>query len=217
MEKQNNKKLFFIILLLLFGLLGITLNAQESSDEFRSKIKKLKGDVDRITFEVDGEKVVFEGDEAQMLADRIRLMSMIPPKIKINIDPDEFEWEGIDEFDFEFPPEIDIDLPSPMMFWFSDDSSNMELDKDIKIEIKDGVKKVTVITKEDGKETTKVYEGEEADEFLKEYMQKRFRIKLGNFHMGKAPFMHDSECCCCHCHDHIVPVPKKKKIIIEKD
>lgn len=141
MEKQNTKKLFFIILLFLFGLLGITLNAQDSSDDFRSKLKKLKGDVERITFEVDGEKVLFEGNEAQMLADRIRLMGMIPPKIKFNFDPDEFEWEGIDEFDLDFMPDIDIDLPEHSMFWYSGDSSDAETDRDIKIEIKDGVKK----------------------------------------------------------------------------
>ncbi|MGK9370112.1 hypothetical protein ACSSWA_14540 [Melioribacter sp. Ez-97] len=214
MEKQNNKKLFFIVLLLLFGLLGITLRAQDSGDEFRSKLKKLKGEVERITVETDDGKVVFEGDEAQMLADRIRLMGMIPPKIKINIDPDEFEWEGIDEFDFDFAPDIDIDLPGRMMFWYSDDSPEAETDKDVKIEIKDGVKKVTVTTKKDGKESTKVYEGDEAEEFLKENMQKKFRIKL-----GEPPFTGRCDCCCCRHREHIVPTPQKihKKIIIEKE
>jgi len=75
-------------------------------------------------------------------------------KIKIITDGDEEEI-------FEFKSGDDEDL-----HWFGDSKNNMS--KKMKIQIKDGVKKVTVTTVEDGEESTKVYEGEEADKFLEE-------------------------------------------------
>jgi len=47
----------------------------------------------------------------------------------------------------------------------SDDTIGVE--KKLKVEIKDGVKKVTVTTSEIGKEKVEVYEGDDATEFLK--------------------------------------------------
>jgi hypothetical protein len=47
-----------------------------------------------------------------------------------------------------------------------DDAENIE--KKIEVNVEDGVKKVTVTTIKDGKETVKTYEGEEADKLLEE-------------------------------------------------
>lgn len=47
--------------------------------------------------------------------------------------------------------------------WFSDDCDLHRLDKNVKVELEDGKKKVTVTTTENGGEKTEVYE---ADEFL---------------------------------------------------
>lgn len=62
---------------------------------------------------------------------------------------------------YEFESEKDGDME-----WFGDSENKMS--KKMKIEINDGVKKVTVTTVEDGEESTKVYEGEEADKFLED-------------------------------------------------
>ncbi len=50
--------------------------------------------------------------------------------------------------------------------WFSDEDNLQCIEKNIKIEIEDGNKKVTITTKEDGEEKTEIYEGEEAEENL---------------------------------------------------
>ena len=50
--------------------------------------------------------------------------------------------------------------------WFGDEDNLESLEKNIKVEIEDGKKKVTVTTTENGEEKTEVYEGDEADEFL---------------------------------------------------
>ena len=75
-------------------------------------------------------------------------------KIKIITDGDKEEI-------YEFDSEKDGDME-----WFGESENGMS--KKIKVELKDGFKKVTVTTIEDGEETTKVYEGEEADKFLED-------------------------------------------------
>lgn len=51
------------------------------------------------------------------------------------------------------------------LVWVSENDENMTK-KEVKVEVVDGVKKVTVTTTEDGEVTTKVYEGDEADMIL---------------------------------------------------
>ena len=53
------------------------------------------------------------------------------------------------------------------LVWVSENDENMTK-KEVKVEVVDGVKKVTVTTTEDGEETTKVYEGDEADKILQD-------------------------------------------------
>lgn len=53
------------------------------------------------------------------------------------------------------------------LVWITKDDENM-IKKEVNVEVVDGVKKVTVTTNEGGEETVKVYEGEEAEKFLKE-------------------------------------------------
>lgn len=53
------------------------------------------------------------------------------------------------------------------LVWITEDNDNM-IQKEVNVEVVDGVKKVTVTTNESGEETVKVYEGEDADKFLKE-------------------------------------------------
>lgn len=68
---------------------------------------------------------------------------------------------GCDEDVFEFTTD-----EGEHSVWFSEEDDLESLDKNIKVEIEDGKKKVTITTTENGEEKTEVYEGDEADEFL---------------------------------------------------
>ncbi|MEK6552060.1 MAG: hypothetical protein AABZ54_01235 [Bacteroidota bacterium] len=69
-----------------------------------------------------------------------------------------------------------------MMFRSKDDDADEkggENKKNVKIEVNDDGKKITVTTMKDGKEETKVYEGEDAEKFMKEEKgMKHFNIKI---------------------------------------
>ena len=59
------------------------------------------------------------------------------------------------------------------IYFETDGEEGEDIDKEVKVEVKDGEKKVTVTTTKDGGETVDVYEGEEADEYLKEEENKK--------------------------------------------
>ena len=58
-----------------------------------------------------------------------------------------------------------------------EDTDNIGID--VKIELNDGVKKITETTTENGEKSVKVYEGEEAEKYLKENNEKRIKMKDG--------------------------------------
>jgi hypothetical protein len=74
-----------------------------------------------------------------------------------------------------------------------------EMHKKVKVEIEDGNKKVTVTTHENGEEKTEVYEGNEADKYIKEMNEKH----SGDIDMFIEKDVDDGKV-------------KQKKIIIEK-
>ena len=155
-----NKKLIlnstFVAAILFF--LSSTGFSQESLKE---KIKNIKGDVDKITITAGGEDFTFEGKDAEKLFKKMKsglkhgnsffikdLSGKDSKKIIIKSD-DDLDWVDEDEDGFA---------------WYTSDDNGMT--KKIKVEMNDGKKKVTVTTKENGEEKTKVYEGKEADEYL---------------------------------------------------
>lgn len=83
------------------------------------------------------------------------------------------------------------------LHWISE-GDHKEIKKKVNVEVDDGIKTVTITTTEDGKESVKVYTGEEANEYL-EIMEH-----------GKKMKIHISE-------DGDKKVMKTKVIIIEKD
>ncbi len=160
------KKFLLVIVLLLLGASLIVTNAQsETKKSVEEKLSRLEGDVSRIVITTDEGEIEFTGEEAEHLYKKMKA-----DKIWVTASPDE---ELI-----EIKTTIDSDEDGQMIFikkkhkgdfnWTGtmgeilDDS----VYKKIKVENKDGVKKVTVTTEKDGKESTKTYEGEEADEFL---------------------------------------------------
>lgn len=194
MKKQTTLKISAI---LLFLFAGLALNAQDKS-EFKSKVDQLKGKIGKVTVNVDGKDVVFEGKDAEKL---VKIIKPMAGKKMMYLSSEE------DEFDANVPH------GNAMMFHVTDDvdKEKGESKKKIQIEIKDGKKQVTVTTtNNEGKEEVKKYEGEEAEKFIKEHEAEgavRKHVKIiregGDddedvvfFNKRIAP-MHAGGCNCC--------------------
>ena len=185
---SNKSKFLLMLTIILLGLFSLTLFAQEE-DQTKSKLEQLKGKVEKITVKVDGKDVVFEGKEAEKLAKQFTQKRTV----KIITDGgDDLFTEG-----------------DAKVFTVKSDGEDDEADinckdkKEVKVEIKNDKKIVTVTTTKDGKEETKTYEGEEADKLLKEENgSKNFSLFLGGDEdMSKRKVMvlssNDDNCCCC--------------------
>jgi len=172
MLKLNITKVYlaFLPIFFLFGILGY---AQE---ELEDKVKKIEGDVDKVTIVADGQEYTFEGDEAKSLFKKMKSGLSKSHSFMWHSDDGEFEHHDgklifIDEdgnkkvIEISENGEDDIDIFVSKDF---DMDEHHEMEKRVKVEIENGNKKVTVTKTENGEEITEVYEGEEADEFLKE-------------------------------------------------
>ncbi len=154
MLQTDRSKFFTMMVIILLGLFSLTLLAQEK-EEAKSKLNQLKGKVEKITVKVDGKDVVFEGEDAQKMADKMKSEK----RIKVSSSRD---FEHFEEGDGKV-----------MMFRSKAKAGDFEtkvgdIKKKIKVEDKDGKKVVTITTMKDGKEETKTYEGDEAEKFLNE-------------------------------------------------
>ena len=77
--------------------------------------------------------------------------------------------EYLDKMEKEHEMIIDVDVDSDdNHVWVKKLGDENKTEKDVKIEIKDGVKKITETTTENGEKKVKVYEGDEAEKYLKE-------------------------------------------------
>lgn len=175
-------KVFTSQLLVLF--LISTLIYSQKDNLVKDKISNIKGTVNKVVFSTSEGNVVFEGEEAEELTKMLKAK-----KMKKHIEWISDDYENID-FDLDF--DIDSDSNRVMVFKSdkggkhiikklkgddnvmifkhgdNDDFDILEDGKTVKVEVEDenGEKKVTVITKEDGKEKVEVFEGKEADEYL---------------------------------------------------
>ena len=214
MKNSNTAKLFLIAILTLFGFFSITLFAQDEKDEMNSKLDQLKGKVEKVTVKVDGKDVVFEGKDAERLSKSLRLFSKTPRMMWLSDDDEDFNFEGGNVLAYKFEDD-DFD-------WKERDGDK----KKVEVKIEDGEKKVTVTTEKDGKEETKVYEGEEAEKFLKENKkEKGFKVFIGEGDDTNGDVIsfnkriHEDGCCCDKRMHMKMPMHGKgiKKIIIEKE
>jgi len=135
----------------------------------KDKLSKIEGHVDKITISAGGEEFTFEGDDAEKLLKKMKADQTSSNTFVVRIDDADNKGtkkiiiksgSGDDEV-FEFETD-----GGDHSVWFSDEENLANLEKNIKVEIEDGKKKVTVTTTENGEEKTEVYEGDEADEFL---------------------------------------------------
>jgi len=182
------------------------------------------------------ETKVYEGEEAEKFLKESEKLSGSKFRIQLDdskdgdkyvymfkkmCDDKEFEVDGHKVKVFKMKGKDDID-------WVA----KGDAEKKVKIEINGGKKKVTVTTEKDRKAETKVYEGEEAEKFLKENEKmngKTFNIKIGDEDSKESDVLffkkrHDDDEGCCSCCGrkgkkmHTMPFHGQdaKKIIIEK-
>ncbi len=140
-----------------------------AQENLKDKLSEIEGHVDKITISAGGEDFTFVGDDAEKLFKKMKADKKSTNTFVIKMDDEDSKGTkkiiiksgGGDEEVFEFNTD-----EGGHAVWFSDEDSLERLEKNIKVEIEDGKKKVTVTTTENGEEKTEVYEGDEADEFL---------------------------------------------------
>lgn len=165
MLQTDKSKFFAIMIILILGLFSMTILAQEK-DETKSKLDNLKGKIEKLTIKADGKDIVFEGKDAEKL---VKMIKSSPRK--------GFMFRSDDG------NMMKMGGGNVMMFRSKDDDDSNVKDekskKNVKIEINDGNKKITVTTMKDGKEEIKIYEGEDAEKFMKEEKgMKHFNIQI---------------------------------------
>src|SRR3989339_290438 len=208
----DQSKFLAIMIILILGLFSMAVFAQEK-DEAKSKLDNLKGKIEKLTIKADGKDVVFEGKDAE------KLVKML----KNN------QHKGF-MFRSEDGNMMKMRGGNVMMLRSKDDDENDgENNKKVKVEVNDDGKKITVTTMKDGKEETKVYEGEDAEKFLKEKKgMKHFNIKIDDEDMPHGGMMffkqrdrNNCSCSCCGGEKMIMrkhsPGTKMKHMIIEEN
>jgi len=171
-----------------------------AQENLKDKISEIEGHVDKITINAGGEEFTFEGEEAEKLFAKMQSNTKSSNTFVVKVDEEGgkgtkkiiIKSDGDLEEVYEFKTH-----EGDHAVWFSDEDNLKCLDKNIKVEIEDGKKKVTVITKENGEEKTEIYEGEGAEEYLD-------KMKSEHGHEMLIEIDEDG--------DH----KKMKKIIIEK-
>lgn len=178
-------KLPFALLVLVF-ILTKSVVAQDSVSD---KLKDVKGDVSKITITTENGDVVFDGDDAKKLFGDMKMSSgkgkkfkffssgsdddsMKKKKVIILDSDDNTTWSSDDDDEFDV---MVFDSDDDEDFDWDDDSG---IKKEIRVNIEDGKKKVTVTTNENGEEKTEVFEGEEAEEYLKKHESGEMKIRI---------------------------------------
>jgi protease II len=138
------------------------------SQDVNEKIKDIEGEANKITITTENGVYTFEGDDAAKLFKKMKSSS------------NSFVWHSaekdgkkkivfFDSDDEEHHVEVFGGDDEDLIIISEDVHEDMEgMHKKINVEIKDGNKKVTVTKKENGEEKIEVYEGDEADKFIKE-------------------------------------------------
>lgn len=142
------------------------------AQDVNERMENIDGEVNKITITTEEGEYTFEGEDAARLFKKMKSSAnsfvwhsaeMDGKKKIIFLDSDNEEhhveiYGGDDE---------DVIIISE-----DDDDAMNEMHKKVKVEIEDGNKKVTVTTNENGEKKTEVYEGDEADKYIKEMKEK---------------------------------------------
>ena len=210
---MKNFKNIFMFLLLSAVLTGNSnIFAQEGGKpDLNKKLAEIKGKVEKITVNVDGKDVVFEGKEAEKLAKRMKsnseaqFYSIAEGKALSSGKSGAKTYKIItDEGDVVKAGRA---RGEDIVLTVVGEKDSDAVAKNIQVEKNDGNTKVTIITTDkDGKKTEKVLEGDEAEKYINEnndgvsvYMVEGKDLAVASPHMVK-----------------IVKGKPAKRIIIEK-
>ncbi|MBL1213515.1 MAG: hypothetical protein HND52_09160 [Ignavibacteriae bacterium] len=178
--KNYNQTLFqklMAAMVVLFFMYGI-ISAQPNQNDLDEKIKNIKDDIEKIIINAGGEEYTFTGDDAKELFKRLKSENDKRVMVKVieGVDDGGTVWvtKGNDDVN------VNAVFEDEYEFHFEEEGENGEkIKKEIEVEVEDGEKKVTVTTTKNGEETTEVFEGEEAEEFLKNSKHsKKYNIKI---------------------------------------
>ncbi len=166
MKTKNLKYILVLITIFILSGAGYTnVFSQDEGSELDNKIKDVKGDVEKIVISTSEGDFEFEGSEAEMLFKRIGSHH----GFTLLTEDEHGGRKGKRKMVFIGPRDTEN------VFIVKEDGSShglhglKELNKEINVEVEDGVKKVTVTTREGGEEKVEVFRGDEADEFLEKH------------------------------------------------
>jgi len=152
-------------------------------------IKKLKGDDNVMIFKhgdhddfnimQDGKKIKVEVEDENG-EKKVTVTTTENGEEKVEV----YEGKEADEYlktmrdEGKMIIDIDVDADSDDFIWIGEDGDVSKIEKNVKVKIEDGVKKVTVTTTENGEEKVEVYEGDEAEKFLESEDGNKTKIKV---------------------------------------
>ncbi|MBT8380184.1 MAG: hypothetical protein KJN64_13235, partial [Ignavibacteria bacterium] len=153
-------------------IVAFLFSAYSFAQDLKEKIKSVEGEVSKIIITTNEGEFTFEGDDA------VKLFK------KMNASANSFVWHStemdgkkkivfLDSNDEEHKVEIYEGDDEEMVIISEDIDEEIDgMRKKLKVEVENGNKKVTVTTNENGEEKTEVYEGDEADKYIKEMNEK---------------------------------------------
>ncbi len=173
-QGKNNTGKLILFILLSFSVVFIAQDKKKDSPY--DKINNLKGEISKIIIQTDTDELELTGEDASKIYKLIKAPAKYKTFNVILNDGDDGEENVVffsdnDSDDSHIFSKV---MTEKMIYVTNDDESGMtviDLDadgKEITIEEKDGQKKVTVKYEDDGETKTEVFEGEEAEEYLKE-------------------------------------------------
>ncbi len=178
--------LLFVSVLMIFSII-LQVSAQDDKS-LSKKLKELKGEILSITIKTSDDQITIEDEDAEKLFKKIKMLNNDFDYEIISLNDDKgkerifkVKLDGVENGDSS---KVKVFVTSDSDFEWSGNLSDFEsngISKDIKIEITDSGKIVTVTTEENGEKSVKIYEGKEAEEFLEKYEsdEMEFKVKDG--------------------------------------
>lgn len=136
--------------------------------DLNDKLKKIEGNIDKITITSEGKEYTFEGTDAEKLF--MRMQSKSSHNIVWNSSDDSMKKKVIILDADEDEDAIEVESGDDNVFIIKSgkdlDDVDSGLTKKVKVEVENGEKTITVTTKENSEEKTEVYSGKEADDYI---------------------------------------------------
>ena len=157
-----------LLIVFMFSSLILT-NAQSEVDKM---LKDIKGNVDEIVIKSEGKTYTYSGDEAQKIFSAIKKSKEVKSFTFTSEDGEVFSGDSNTKKIIIKKRGDDSDNDdSNVMVWIDGDSDSDEddvqkIEKKVIVSTENDKKVVTVTTVENGEETTEIYEGKAADEYL---------------------------------------------------